>query len=32
MSCGNNIKEGAEECDGMDGVGEHQECSVTCLH
>ncbi|NMB48740.1 VWA domain-containing protein [Candidatus Kuenenbacteria bacterium] len=28
--CGDNIKNGADECDGTDGVGVHQACSETC--
>ncbi|MFA5070610.1 MAG: DUF4215 domain-containing protein [Patescibacteria group bacterium] len=30
-SCGDNIKNGAEECDNTDGVGEHQTCTDQCL-
>ena len=29
-SCGNNIKESWEECDGTNGVGEHQKCNSQC--
>lgn len=28
--CGDGILNGAEECDGLAGVGLHQECSSTC--
>ena len=28
--CGNGIKEGAEQCDGTAGVGEHQTCTASC--
>ncbi len=28
--CGDNIKNGGEQCDGADGVGEHQTCSPGC--
>ncbi|MFH1770192.1 MAG: MopE-related protein [archaeon] len=28
--CGDDIKNGPEECDGTDGVGLHQECSEVC--
>ncbi len=29
-SCGDGVKNGAEVCDGTDGVGANQECSATC--
>ncbi len=28
--CGDNVKNGTEECDGQDGVGVHQSCSALC--
>lgn len=28
--CGDNQKNGNEQCDGTDGVGDHQVCSETC--
>jgi uncharacterized repeat protein (TIGR01451 family) len=28
--CGDGVKNGAEECDGTDGVGAHQSCNVDC--
>lgn len=28
--CGNGVKEGNEECDGEDGVGENEFCTPTC--
>ena len=29
-SCGDDIKNAEEECDGTDGVGDYQECSSEC--
>jgi len=29
-SCGDDIKNGNEECDGTDGVGEHYTCNQAC--
>jgi cysteine-rich repeat protein len=28
--CGDGVKNGSEECDGVDGIGLHQSCSITC--
>jgi cysteine-rich repeat protein len=28
--CGDGLKQGNEQCDGTDGVGEHQTCSENC--
>lgn len=28
--CGNGIKEGFEQCDGLDGLGAHQACRSNC--
>ena len=30
QGCGNNIREGAEACDGQSGIGEYQQCSDDC--